>query len=166
MTAVGVVAVLGAIIAIAVSVSSSSAPPKKAGTTTKGGVRLWSHEVTMDLNQQYGLNSYPDKAGSCLYCIQVSPIWHYGNAALSADRGFERWTAKGVPTYANCVSSGIQSGVSLPAASLYVPHINTGAKPGTWFCALSDSEDMLRMRYDGANAAGTQFRFDVTAWTG
>ena len=153
---------LGGVVAACVVIGGITAVLVVGSTPPRGSV-LWSQKFTLHLYSQYGLDNPPGSASeNCLDCVSVN-LGDGGPASLSAANGFDEWSGKGVPTFADCVSTGVLHQVSLPNDELAIPH-NPGSPVGTWFCVQTDDKNLVRMRYDGSNKAGTVFHFTGTEW--
>jgi hypothetical protein len=139
-------------------------PTTPGPTTPAPGSPLWHGQVTLVVNQDYGLDTgAATSPASCTGCLQVGDYPGAG-LALQAGNGIQPWNKAGEPTYSGCRQL-LDSGTT-PAAALDVPPYTTGVAVGGWLCAFSSERDYLRLRFDGSSGGSTDYRFTVTAWKG
>jgi hypothetical protein len=122
---------------------------------------VWAHDVTLAVNRYYALDRPPiAPLDSCSSCVWVGDAPGAG-IALQADN-VSAWKKSGRPSYHDC--SDQLSYTSASAASLVEGPYTSGVRAGGWLCAVSQSGEILRLRYQGSDPAGNNYYFTVTAW--
>lgn len=132
------------------------------GDQTRPAEEIWSGEVSLVLNQRYGLNKKPIKAlEPCGACLTVGSR-PGGGLFLHSDNGILPWSKRDRPSYYDCIrqrESGTLDVVTLETS----PHDGGLAVHG-WLCATGNEDDIIRLRYEGQGQSHRDCRFAVTAW--
>lgn len=146
--------------------STSTTTPKTTTTTPAPAPRadrpVWGpHDVTLAVNRYYPLDNPPIKPlDACDRCVWVGDAPGAGLALQASN--VTAWTKSGRPTHNGCADQLRYT--SSTAASLVEGPYTTGVHPGGWLCAVSQSGEILRLQYKGADPPGNHYYFNITAW--
>jgi hypothetical protein len=156
---------------------------------TRPAEEIWSGEVSLVLNQRYGLNKRPGNTlEPCGACLTVGSTWpdprvvvrsttrgpdhldqqtgaghtRKGRLFLHSDNGILPWPKRERPSYYDCIHQR-ESG-TLDAVTLETSPNHGGVAVHGWICATGNEDNIIRLQYQGQGPGSNDPRFTVTTW--